>query len=255
MKNPPFVVEYPVRLNDISIDSKMRSWVVFDYLQDAAGRHADLLGVGLKQLRNSDLSWVLSRIRVKMEDFPEYGDILRIATYPSGFDRLFAYRQYVLTSAVTGKFFGAAGSAWLTLNPANFRPVSPAKFLTGLPQWEYEGEVYFQGETLGKLTAVDSELEAITRQRVSSSMIDYNCHLNNAFYAMFTEDMLGVKSGCLVRMNEVQINFNASTALSDTLICNGCMDCDGAFYAQGIQESSGKNAFQAQGTYSKILPA
>ena len=187
-----------------------------------------------------------------MEDFPEYGDILRITTYPSGFDRLFAYRQYVLTSAVTGKFFGAAGSAWLTLNSENFRPVSPAKHLTGLPQWEYDGEIYFQGETLGKLAAPDCELEAPVSQRVSSTMIDCNRHLNNAFYAMFIEDMLGMKSGGLVRMTEVQINFNASTALNDTLLCSGKLADDGTFYAQAVQQSSGKNAFQAQGSRVKI---
>ena len=144
MKNPPFVIDYKIQLNDISIDAKVRSWVIFNYLQDAAGSHADELGVGLKQLRQSDLSWVLSRIKVKMDEFPEYGDILRISTYPSGFDRLFAYRQFVLSSAITGKRFGVAGSAWLTLNPENFRPVSPVKHFAGLSGWEYEGEIWFR---------------------------------------------------------------------------------------------------------------
>ena len=136
MDQSSFTICYPVRLNDISIDAKIRSWVLFYYLQDAAGRHADQLGLGLKQLRHSDLSWVLSRIRLRMDDFPEYGDTLKITTYPSGFDRLFAYRQFVLSSAETGRRFGVAGSAWLTLNTADFRPVSPLKHLSGLPQWE-----------------------------------------------------------------------------------------------------------------------
>ena len=34
-----------------------------------------------------------------MQDFPEYGETLKIITYPSGFDRLFAYRQFELRSA------------------------------------------------------------------------------------------------------------------------------------------------------------
>ena len=253
MKNPPFVVEYPVRLNDISADAKMRSWVVFDYLQDAAGRHADELGAGLKQLKESDLSWVLSRIRLKMEDFPAYGDVLKVTTYPSGFDRLFAYRQFVLTSALTGKFFGVAGSAWLTLNPSNFRPVSPAKYLTGLPRWEFEGDTYFQGETLAKIAAPAELSEAVVDERVSTCMIDYNRHLNNAFYAMFTEDFLGCNASSLVRMNELQINFNSSTALGEHLLCKGSVTANGgAFYVEGVQKSSGKNAFQAQGSYQLI---
>ena len=254
MKNLPFVVNYPVRLNDISADAKLRSWVIFDCLQDAAGRHADALGVGLKQLRQSDLSWVLSRIRVQMDDFPEYGDTLKITTWPSGFDRLFAYRQFEISSAVTGKRFGVAGSAWLTLNPENFRPVSPAKYLTGLPQWEFDGDVFFQGDSLGKIAVPEQELNTPVSQRVSAAMIDYNRHLNNAFYAMFTEDWLGVKNNSLVRMTEIQVNFNGTTGLGEELFCTGFTGEYGEFYVQGTHAVSGRNSFQAKGVFQTVSP-
>ena len=250
--NKSFTIDYPLQLHDLSVDARMRSWTVFNYLQDAAGRHADQLGLGLKQLRDSDLSWVLSRIRVRMKQFPEYGDTIRVTTWPSGFDRLFAYRQFRLSSADGTKEFGVAGSAWLTLNPANYRPVSPAKYLTGLPQWENDDEIFFQGETLGKLRAGENSFtgEEINH-RISCAQIDYNRHLNNAYYAMFCEDYLGEACGKLVRMTEVQLNFNASTACRELLAVSGSTDDDGTFYIQGIN-SSGKNAFQAQGSFDVI---
>lgn len=253
MKNEPFVISYPVRLNDISVDAKLRSWVIFDYLQDAAGRHADLLGVGLKQLRKSDLSWVLSRIRIQMEDFPEYGDTIKIITRPSGFDRLFAYRQFEITSAETGKRFGVAGSAWLTLNPENFRPVSPQKYLTGLPQWEYDGEVFFQGDTLGKITSPEKTENAVPHL-VSSAMVDYNRHLNNAYYAMFTEDWLGMKLDSPVRMTALQLNFNGSTGFGEELVCSGIIGGNNSFCVSGIHAGTGKNSFLAQGIFETVSP-
>ena len=251
MKNKPFVIDYPVRLNDISADAKMRSWVVFNYLQDAASCHADQLGVGLKQLRDCDLSWVLSRIRLKMEEFPEYGDTLRISTYPSGFSRIFAYRQFVLTSADTGKFFGVAGSAWLTLNPLNFRPVSPAKHLTGIPQWQYDETVFFQEDSLAKIIPPEEDLTDHEEQNVSAAWIDYNHHLNNAFYAMFTEDWLGEKMQTPVRMKEIQINFNHTTGFGEHLLCSGKLSGED-FYVEGILAGEKKNAFQAKGKFEKI---
>lgn len=251
MKNPPFVIEYPVQLNDISVDAAMRSWALFNYLQDAAGKHADQLGMGLKQLRESDLSWVLSRIRVRMETFPEYGDTLKITTYPSGFDRLFAYRQFILSSAATGKVYGYAGSAWLTLNPTNYRPVSPAKYLTGLSQWEFEGETFFQGESLGKLSSPSDSLDMPVDHRISSTLIDYNRHLNNAYYAMFAEDWLGEKMGGPVRMKEIQVNFNYTTAFGEHLTCKGNAS-EESFYIEGTHSDNGKNSFQATGFYEKI---
>ncbi len=253
MKNEPFVISYPVRLNDISVDAKLRSWVIFDYLQDAAGRHADLLGVGLKQLRKSDLSWVLSRIRIQMDDFPEYGDTIKITTRPSGFDRLFAYRQFEITSAETGKRFGVAGSAWLTLNPENFRPVSPQKYLTGLPQWEFDGEVFFQGDTLGKITSPEKTENAVPHL-VSSAMVDYNRHLNNAYYAMFTEDWLGMKIKSPVRMTALQLNFNGSTGFGEELVCSGVIGEDNVFYVSGTHAATGKNSFLAQGIFETVSP-
>ncbi|MBR7108081.1 MAG: hypothetical protein IKC89_06690 [Lentisphaeria bacterium] len=253
MKNPPYIVEYPIQLNDISVDAGIRSWKLFDYLQDAAGRHADILGVGLRQLKESSLSWVLSRIRVRMDEFPEYGDTLRIKTYPSGFDRLFAYRQFELFSVASGKKLGVAGSAWLTLNPENYRPVSPAKYMTGLPEWDYDGEIYFQGDSMGKIPTPDMEPGMVLSQRISCTQIDFNRHLNNAFYAMFTEDYLGCVTGKLVRIKEIQINFNGSTECGDTLDCSGTVDENAhTFYVSGIQQLSGKNAFQALGSYRLI---
>ena len=253
MKRPPFVTEYPILLNDISVDAKIRSWTLFNYLQDAASRHADQLGVGLKQLQESSLSWVLCRIRLKMDSFPGYGDTLRITTYPSGFNRLFAFRQFVLSSAVTGERFGVAGSAWLTLNPVNFRPVSPVKFLTGIFHEEFEGDTFFQEASLDKLSAPENPLEDELNLRISAPMIDYNRHLNNAYYAMFTEDWLSEKQRSLVRFNEIQINFNHSSPLGELLKCTGSLDAAGNFYVEGNQAGSGQNAFQAQGVCEKLL--
>ena len=64
---------------------------------------------------------------------------------------------------------------------------------------------------------------------------------------MFTEDWLGEKLGKMVRFDELQINFNQSTGLGDKLSCTGTLDKEGNFQVSGIQESSGKNAFTAQG--------
>ncbi len=250
-KKSVFTIDYPVQLFDLAPDAGLRSYTVFNYLQDAAGRHADELGFGLRQLRDSDLSWVLSRIRVRMDEFPEYGDVLRVTTYPSGFDRLFAYRQFRLESALTGRFFGVAGSAWLTLNPENFRPVSPAKYLQGLDHWVHDGEIFFQGETLGKIRN-DAETGLPLIHRVSAAQIDYNRHLNNAYYAMFTEDWLGEKMQSLLRMRELQINFNQTTPFRENLLCSGILNEDGSFFVTGTQQSNGKNAFQAQGVCTPV---
>ena len=213
--------DYSLQLNEIAPDGKIRTCVLFNILQDAAGKHADQLGLGLRQLRENHLIWVLSRIRLRMDEYPEYGDSIRIVTYPSGFDRLFAYRQFEMLSADSGKRLGVAGSAWLTLNPENYHPVPPEKYIRDRRPWNQNWEIFFQKD-LGKIHMPQEQMSSlILPHRISCTEIDYNNHLNNAYYAVFTEDFLGEASKSLVRMRDVQINFNASTAFQDTLYCQG----------------------------------
>ncbi len=248
-----YAAEYPVRLNELAPDAGVRGWTILNYLQDAAGAHADRLGLGLRQLRSHHLIWVLSRIRFRLDEVPSYGDRVRVVTWPSGFDRLFAYRQFRMESAETGRCFGVAGSAWLTLDPDSFRPVSPEKHLQGLPHWIGEEDRYFQGDTLGKLrTPDDFASDLVLEHRVSAAEIDYNRHLNNAYYAMLAEDWLGEKTGALMRMRELQINFNASTPFQGRLLIGGTLDGDGNFRVEGTRQETGKNAFQACGRCEKI---
>ena len=252
MENSILIRDYPLQLNEITTDAGIRSYVLFNILQDAAGRHADLLGVGLRQLRQNNLIWVLSRIRFKMEAFPEYGDSIRITTYPSGFDRLFAYRQFRIDSAETGKHFGTAGSAWLTLNPETLRPFPPERLLQGNPLWNPDMPRYFQ-QDLGKIRPFeDQELQNPLPHRISATEIDYNNHLNNAYYGMLAEDWLGEKTGSLVRVWDIQVNFNFSGLFRDTLICSGTITGDQRFYVEGSLASNGKNAFQATGSFEII---
>ena len=72
---------------------------------------------------------------------------------------------------------------------------------------------------------------------------------------MFTEDWLGEKFHAPVRMKEIQINFNQSSALGEHLQLDGALNEDGSFYVEGQLGSNGKNAFQAQGTCEEIQPS
>ena len=253
MEKPILTRDYPLLLNEIAPDAKIRSYVLFNILQDAASRHADLLGVGLHQLKENNLIWVLSRIRFQMDDYPEYGETIRITTFPSGFDRLFAFRQFQIESADTGKHFGTAGSAWLTLRPDTLRPVSPELFLRDNPVWQMEMPQCFH-EELGKIRLPDGQsLQNSLAHRISATEIDYNNHLNNAYYGILTEDWLGEKTGSLVRVRDIQINFNCSSTFQDTLTCSGTIYDDQRFYVEGTLASNGKNAFQATGIFETLL--
>ena len=44
------------------------------HLQEAAGRHADALGVSGRRLRANDRAWVLAHLSMEIERLPDWGD-------------------------------------------------------------------------------------------------------------------------------------------------------------------------------------
>ena len=49
--------EYPTQLHAIGPDGRLRLGAAFDLMQDIAGVHAELLGVGIHDLRRLGITW------------------------------------------------------------------------------------------------------------------------------------------------------------------------------------------------------
>ena len=119
---------YLVRHHQAGADGLLRIAPLFDFMQDAAALHADELGCGLDFLHRNRMLWVLSRIRVAIDRMPEIGETLRVLTYPTGTERLFALRQFTITDA-NGGALARATSCWLVLKAESYHPLRPESAL------------------------------------------------------------------------------------------------------------------------------
>lgn len=234
--------DYAILLNDVGPDGELRSWIFFDFLQDIAARHAELLGCGMSRLRDLGIIWVLSRIRLRIDSFPSFGDTLRIRTWPSGFRKLFATRQYQVVSMNTGREIACGSSFWLTLDFHSLRPVPPARTVNGLLPQNPDRPFYFHD--LGKLPTVE-ELTPVF-YTAGQSVIDYNDHVNNAIYARYTQDWLASVRGGPVKIRDIQLNFNHAVKFGQTMRCGGILNEDGSFAVSGSLD--GTNVFQSSGS-------
>jgi medium-chain acyl-[acyl-carrier-protein] hydrolase len=92
-----------------------RLLAVLEEMMETAGRHAEILGVGVRDLHAKGLTWVLARLHVMIAGVPEAGRTVHIATWPSGRHRLFAVREFQLRDAAGGELLRAT-SAWAMMN-------------------------------------------------------------------------------------------------------------------------------------------
>ncbi|MBR2426349.1 MAG: hypothetical protein IKB16_06370, partial [Lentisphaeria bacterium] len=229
MSEKNIILEMPIRMNECGPDGTLRSHIWFDYLQHIAAIHAEKLGFGISAIKENGLIWVLSRIKVVMEDAPRYDDILQIESYHNGAEKLFAKRQFIISSAVSGKRFGYASSFWLTLELPSFRPRPPAVFLGEAVHDNEEKEEFFS--MLDKLSC-PGELSGELHYDINSSVIDLNDHLNNTFYSAYALDWVANARQSHIHFKEIQVNYNRAMQFGEKLIVKGCLTGDDGFYVE-----------------------
>ena len=237
--------EYPTQLHAIGPDGRLRLGAAFDLMQDIAGVHAELLGVGIHDLRRLGITWVLSRLMIKFDALPPRADSVRVTTWPSGVHRLFAMRQFELTDPATERRIATASSYWLMLKLPSLRPVSPDD-VTGKFPSNPGRPIFF--EDWGKLDPSPGT-DPVTIG-IGQSRIDYNNHVNNSHYPMFAQDWLARKTGAPVRVNSIRVNFNSALKLFDEIVCSGTIDGN-SFRAVG-HTPDGRNVFASDGTFSPM---
>ena len=237
---PVWTEQYRVRHTEVTREGFLRADVFFDYMQEAAANHAKHIGVGLEALNSVGLMWVLSRLKLQVLHTPLLGETVSVTTWPSGIERLFATREFILKNEKE-EIVARASSCWILLDQARMHP---RKVLEALPAKLPDNSARERNFTnLDKLTRLP--VSNPSRMRIPESMIDVNRHMNNARYVTGVFDWLAETCGTAPRIAEIQVNFIAGTAADTVLETAGTIDSN-RFYVES--SVGGDPHFQASGT-------
>ena len=231
-----FTQNYRVRYSEADRNGHLKLRSLLDYAQDIAALHAARLGAGMAALNAASKSWVLSRLRIRIARYPEVGEALELATWPSGIDRLFACREIRFRDAA-GAEFAAATTQWLVIDTQSGRILPPNQEFHALPDESDRLPPAFP--ELAKLRPVATP--EVRRWRIGESRIDVNRHLNNAEYAALLQDALGPGR----YPAELQINYQKAIPPETETVLFGGLDENGAFLYTGCAD--GAPAFTAAG--------
>ena len=102
-----------------------------NYLQEVAGNHAHALGVSIEHLRESQITWMLSRLHVQVDRYPAWREKVLIDTWPSGHNGLQATREFLVYTE-KGEQVACGTSAWLMIDLKRRRPVRMPGFVDAL---------------------------------------------------------------------------------------------------------------------------
>jgi len=240
---------YAIRSYEVNAGGRVSIPSIFNLLQDAASSHALKLGVSVPQLLAGNYTWVLSRIYLKMNQYPGWGDTIQVHTWPSGIQRVFALRDFDIHQ--DGGTIGSCVSAWIIIDAANRRPVRPTSFTRQLNPVDRQ---HVLTHPLGKLTPLKTP-QIEKRFSVRYRDLDINQHVNNVSYIEWLlEGIPGIAENDRF-LSELEVNFLGEALYGDRVMARCCpQDEKGMRIAHDVlSETDGRELIRAR-TIWKTLP-
>jgi medium-chain acyl-[acyl-carrier-protein] hydrolase len=168
---------------DVDICGRLRPQALFAYLLNSAWNHARGTVYGYDCLSARNLMWVLIKMQMAIHRLPGWGDRVKIETWGKRIERLYALRDFAVSSA-SGEKMVSATSSWMVLDKINGRPQRFHLKADGFP-W-HPGREEMKTD-LQKVPELQSGEQA-ARFRVLFSDIDVNRHVNSSKYLQWMID-------------------------------------------------------------------
>lgn len=247
----PNIWKQNFRIRSYEVDCRGRLSIgsIFNFMQEAASRHADALGVSIQQLLSENYTWLLSRLKIKMNSYPGWRDQLTVRTWPSGTQRLFALRDFQMIDQ-NDNLVGAALSAWLVIDTHTRRPVRISSFVDRLRP--IEGD-HILADKLDKLSSCETH-ESECHFQVRYRDLDINQHVNNASYVEWVLESLPFLTQNNVILSEFEINFLAESFIHNRIIAK-CIPHDAhqrVFNHSLYREEDGQELVRARTVWRPI---
>ncbi len=195
--------EFRIASYQTDLTARIKPSAILEIMQEMAGAHAELLGVGRKRLDPMNLAWVLTRVEVRMTRYPLSGETIAVETFPMPNRRVFFPRYFIFRDA-QGEPIGCAGSLWVVLDITTRKMANAAEIAPLLPD---NSDLT---APMGMPSTVEEAVgEAVETLRLPVyTDLDVNGHVNNTRYLDWCCNALGIEVMRSHVMKQFALNFN-----------------------------------------------
>ena len=229
--------KFRIRTYECGVDGRIKIFSLMQYLQEIAALHAEQLGFGIDWLSEINSYWVLSNIRIEISRLPGRQDQVTLKTWPSGYSRIIATREFVGKNQNGSELF-RAGSEWMVINKNSNRLKNLFKLDLNLPK---TGVKALPDEL--KRLEPNGDYRKVDAVRVPRSVIDLNGHVNNTEYVRWGTDALNRAFKLNENIRGVQATYLSEVFEGDELDLLVNSKASGQFGVLGRKVGSETNVF------------
>ncbi len=198
---------YPIRSYHGDLYGRLKPHFVFSFLEDMAWKNAEELGFGYTSLKEQGCFWALTRLAVRFDRWPRWGEDLVLETEPLGVSGPFAIRRF--GGSVAGSPSFEASSAWVVLDVDSRRPLRPRSVFSEKDLERFPG--FAPEQVPGKVEepeANGSDAIAVGKTVFATySELDINSHVNNAEFLRWAFSLIPPERLGEAHVSAIDINF------------------------------------------------
>jgi acyl-ACP thioesterase len=226
---------FPIRFGSIDKSDRLTLDAAFQFFQEAAISHAENLGVGREEMAHTGQAWILSRMTALVDKRPNYCETVTVRSWPRGFEKLFAIRDYQINDKGNIPVISAR-SAWIIVDMEKRRPLRPQSVVDNLPLNEGLEAITPETGGVAGLEARKTLQKTIERKALYTDL-DYNGHVNNVRYIQWIEDILDPL--LLWKAEKMRLDINYLNEILEAEVVE--------IFSAAIDEPSGAAAFAFEG--------
>jgi acyl-ACP thioesterase len=209
-----YTQNYLVRAYEIDAQQRMTVPALSRLMQEAALQNVIQIGMSYWDLEPHHISWVLTRQQMEVKRLPDLNEPIRIHTYPAGFLRAFALRDFWVETQ-EGEPIAQSASTWLLMDTRTRRMANPPDFVLAFNERMPPRE-----QCLPRISGQMKKLEAPDFQEdytVHWHDLDFNQHLNNTLYIQWMLDPVPAAVLAERQLTFLDIEYRAEGQLADAL--------------------------------------
>lgn len=242
MQNNSYTMKTTLEIEHVDLARRWNMAAILTAMQTVADLHANLLEAGRDHVLAKGAYWVIARLRVEMERYPQYMDEVSLTTWPGKPDRL-TYPRYFNFHDQSGPL-GSATSMYMLLDTQTHEIISPAKM-------DLYSMIDILPDTCArptKIRPVGEPVKTLHRTPVYSD-IDLNRHMNNTRYAQWACDMFPTSKFEESMLRSFQLNY-VSDGIEGHDIALTLYEQKDGFVIAGEDTDTGKAVFSSSGTWA-----
>lgn len=219
----PAEYTFNIRNIEVNLHNRLSGTSLANILQECASRHAATLGVSTLDLMRAGHTWVLSKLKISLNDTARLGDQLTVHTWPAGAHGVRAFRGFKIFNNEKQQI-GTAESIWLILDLSQ-RKVIPIPHEVGLLQLEEDTLRYKFRKTIPQVQSAEYKYQST----VGWHDLDINRHVNNNHYLRWIVESFPFDFLNTHTMATAELVFLGESHYGDGIFVHTCREGDNTF--------------------------